>query len=125
MTRSNFSRGEQLRHARAVGEIELDEAEARRGFSSDREPRLLEPDVVVVVEVVEADHLVAALEQDLRRVVADEAGGAGDEDFHVRAARPLRPPEHVLDVVEHVLLLAERADLRDAHVAELLVAPRP
>ena len=38
--------------------------------------------IVVVVEVVEADDLVAALEQPLRDVEADEAGRAGDEEFH-------------------------------------------
>jgi len=38
--------------------------------------------VVVVVQVVQADDRVAALEQRLGDVTADEAGGAGDEDSH-------------------------------------------
>ena len=50
----------------------------------DRETRELQAHVVVVVEVVEADDLVAAREQLLRGVEADEAGGAGDEDLHRR-----------------------------------------
>ena len=47
-----------------------------------RQPRLLQRDVVVVVEVVEPDDFVAALQQQLRGVEADEAGRAGDEEFH-------------------------------------------
>ena len=55
----------------------------KSGVLEPRQPRVLQLDVVVVVEVVEADHLVAARQQALRDVHADEAGGAGDEDFHV------------------------------------------
>ena len=73
--------GEQLGHARAVREVELDEAEPRQ-LLQQLEPRELEAHVVVVVEVVEPDDLVAALEELAGRVVADEAGGAGDEEFH-------------------------------------------
>ena len=72
---------EQLRHPRPVGEIQLDEAEVRP-LPQLREPRLLQRDVVVVVEVVEPDDFVAALQQELRGVEADEAGRAGDEKFH-------------------------------------------
>ena len=46
-----------------------------------RQPRFLQRHVVVVVEIVEADDLIAALEQQLRGVKADEAGGAGDEEI--------------------------------------------
>ena len=47
-----------------------------------RQPGLLEIDVVIVVEVVDADHLVAASQQDLGDMHADKAGGTGDENFH-------------------------------------------
>ena len=50
-----------------IGEIDLHEPETR-DFCENREPRLLERDVVVLVEVVEPDDLVAALEQVLRDV---------------------------------------------------------
>ena len=59
--------GEELLHAGAVGHVELDEAEAR----VRRQPRqavLLELHVVVVVEVVQADDLVAARQQAQRGV---------------------------------------------------------
>ena len=52
------------------------------------QPRELQVDVVVVVEVVEPDHGVAAREQALRDVHADETGGAGDQDFHSMLPRP-------------------------------------
>ena len=70
----------------AIGEIELDEAE-RRLLLEQREAALLQPDVVVVVEIVEADDFVAALEQLACRVKADEAGRTGDENLH-----RLQPP---------------------------------
>ena len=47
------------------------------------QPRLLQPRVVVVVHVVETEHLVAAFQQALAEVGADEAGRAGDEYAHV------------------------------------------
>ena len=77
-----FLGGEQLRHAVAVGEIELDELEVSVALE-DGEPRVLQRDVVVLVEIVEPDDLVAALEQQLRRVKADESGRAGDEYLQV------------------------------------------
>ena len=42
----------------------------------------LEAWIVVVIEVVDADDLVTAFEQEAGDVHADKAGGAGDEDFH-------------------------------------------
>ncbi len=70
-------RGEQLRHTLAVGKIELDELEVRVALE-DLEPSMLQRDVVVLVEIVEADDLVAALEQQLRGVESNEPGRAGD-----------------------------------------------
>ena len=40
---------------------------------------MLQRDVVVLVEIVEPDDFVAALEQQLRRVEPNEPGGACDE----------------------------------------------
>src|SRR3546814_6425394 len=55
---------EQRRHAVAIGEIELDEAEARLAFEL-RKTRVLEAHVVVVVDDVEADDLDTASKQAL------------------------------------------------------------
>jgi hypothetical protein len=54
-------RGEELREGIAIGEIGLLELESRI-LSENREPRVLQRDVVVLIEVVEAHHFVAALE---------------------------------------------------------------
>ncbi len=58
--------GEVRRHARAVGEIELDEREARqpRQFG---QARVLQLGVVVGVEIVETDHRAAVLAADVWR----------------------------------------------------------
>ena len=71
--------GEQRRHAGAVGEIELDEAEAAI-LRELVEARLLERRIVVGVEIVEADDGAAIRQQPARHMKADEAGRAGDED---------------------------------------------
>ena len=42
----------------------------------------LERDFVIVVQVVEADDFVAARQQAQGSGHADEAGGAGNENFH-------------------------------------------
>ncbi len=76
---------EQRFHRRPIGEVHAREAEslARR---EARKARLLERRVVVRVQVVEADHLVAAREQPLADVVADEPRRAGHE--HAHQSRP-------------------------------------
>ena len=68
-------------HRIAVGDIELREGKALDGLQR-RAPRLLERRVVVGIEVVEAEHPLAAGEQGLGDVRADEAGCAGDDDGH-------------------------------------------
>jgi hypothetical protein len=45
----------------------------------------------VLAEVVDADHLVACLEQLVDEVAADEARGAGDQDLHSRMPWPVTP----------------------------------
>ena len=54
------------------------------------EPRLLQRHIVIGTEIVEPDHLVAAIEQPGRRMKTDEAGGAGNQNAHgVPAFDPL------------------------------------
>ncbi len=60
---------------RLLGEIEAAHVEAARVL-------LLLGRVVVVGEAVDADDVVARLEQRLREVRADEAGGSGDDVSH-------------------------------------------
>ena len=47
-----------------------------------RETRLLEADVVVIVEIVDADDGIAAAQKPLGKVKADETGGACHEIAH-------------------------------------------
>ena len=68
-----------------IREIGLDEAELLERVEL-AQSCLFEMDVVVRVEIVEPDDLLAALEQALRHVHADEAGAAGNENRHAKAA---------------------------------------
>ena len=71
----------------AVGDIEPDEAEGRVSGQAC-EPAFLEADSVVIVEIVDADDLIAAGQQNLAGVHADKTGGTGNEDFHERGDDP-------------------------------------
>ena len=53
--------------------------------------RGFEARVVVGIEVVESDHLLAALEQPPRGMKSNEPGGAGDQQFHNRRHTVLPP----------------------------------
>ena len=64
---------------RAVGQVAVDEAEPVARVQA-RQARLFQRRVVVAVEVVVADDLVAVGQQPLGGVVTDEAGGTGDEN---------------------------------------------
>ena len=63
------------------------------------EARLLQPNVIVGIEIIETDNLIAPGEQCLSGMVTDETGGAGDQNPHVsyslrvgRNARVLMTP---------------------------------
>ena len=76
-----------------VGEVDPLEAEALAEMLREAiEAGLLERGVVIIVEVVDADDLIAALEQGARSRRSDEARGSGDKDGHGRAigAGPVR-----------------------------------
>jgi hypothetical protein len=73
--------GDEFGDGVAVGDVAVMEAEA--GPVADSvEPGLLEADTIIVVEGIDADDGVAAPEQGIGDVIADEAGAAGDQDFH-------------------------------------------
>ncbi|MNN59508.1 hypothetical protein D3C81_1746270 [compost metagenome] len=73
--------GKERRHGGAIGEIAPLEAKSGQ-WQQQCQPCLLQADLVVVVEVVEADHLMAVATEPLRHMEADEAGGAGDQILH-------------------------------------------
>lgn len=68
-------------HPLGVGKVDTEVAVGRVGLEL-RESRLLQLDVVVVVDDVQPHDLVAALEQGSGDVIPDEAGTTGDEDAH-------------------------------------------
>ena len=68
-----------------VREIDAFEAEAVAVLAREIvEPRLLERRIVIIVEIVDADDVVAALQQGARRCRADEARGSCNENSHGR-----------------------------------------
>ncbi len=74
---------EEFAHGDAVADVAFDEAEgpaALRDAVDFGEVRSFARGIVVVVHIVQADHVIAALEQANRGVAADEAGGAGDQE---------------------------------------------
>ncbi len=79
---------EYVAHDCTVGYVSLDEAKAIAAFDLG-EPGLFEPHIVIGIEVIDADHLIAAREQSLCGVKADEASGAGQENFHTRRPDPI------------------------------------
>ena len=81
-------RGSQRLHRRAVRDIDPVKSEAGLRFQPVQ-PRLLQPHVVIGVEVIDPDHLRALRQQRLGHVIADEPRRAGEQDLHVigRATR--------------------------------------
>ena len=74
----------ELGQERDVLGVALDEPVARMAVVGLRE-------AAVLAEVVDADDLVARLEQLRHEVAADEPGRAGDEDLHRRIPSPRAP----------------------------------
>jgi hypothetical protein len=72
---------EQEQEEVGVAEVAFDEGET--GVADQvAEVAVLVREGVIVVEVVEADDGIAAVEQGLGESAADEPGGAGEEDGH-------------------------------------------
>ena len=70
-----------------IAEIKLFEGELlalRLAYPVD--PRTLQRRIVIIVEIVDADNLLAAVEQRLHNMRSYETGSAGDEQSHVRSA---------------------------------------
>jgi hypothetical protein len=67
---------------------DVDLVEPKAAVLQLRKPIPLELHRIVGRQVVDADHLVAALEQAPRAMHADEAGDASDENFHCTICFP-------------------------------------
>ena len=72
---------EDVFHGITVGHVQLDELVSALAIEP-RHAGMLQAHVVVVVDVVEAKHLIAAREQPLRDMIADESRRARHEVAH-------------------------------------------
>src|SRR5690606_37823605 len=77
---------EQIRNAVAVADVELHELEVAVRLEQ-REPGVLQRDIVVLVQVVETDDLVAALEEPACRMEADKAGRTRHQNLQTCSLR--------------------------------------
>src|SRR5258707_7053711 len=81
--RAEFTGGEKLAHRLAFDDVELLKEKPVTPEQA-LQARLLEPDVVVTVQIVDAHNLVAAIEQLMRQRRADESGRPRNENLHFR-----------------------------------------
>src|SRR5206468_10890277 len=89
--RVEFAGCEKLAHRLALDDVELLKKEPGTRAQA-LEPRLLEPDVVVRVQIVDAHNLVAAIEQLVRQRRTDESGSSRDKDLHFCSLSNWQPP---------------------------------
>ena len=73
--------GDERVHGGDVGDVDTLEYETHLAFEK-ADARLLQGDVVIGIQIVEADHGFAAVEQRAGDMEADESGGPGHEDGH-------------------------------------------
>lgn len=73
---------EKSAHRLAIGEFELFEPETR-SRQQPAKPRLLQPDVISVVQIVDADDFVNAFVQVVCQHRSDETCCSGCKDFHL------------------------------------------
>ena len=81
---------DERRHRREIGDIDGVELEAGAGLQ-EREARLFQRDIVIGVEIVDADHLLAAVEQPQRDVKPDKPRAAGNQPCHRDRPNPACP----------------------------------
>ncbi len=76
---ANAVRLDQLADQPWAGDVAVDQPETHIA-GQPRGARFLQRDVIIVGEAVEADHALTAREQPFGHRMADETGGAGDEN---------------------------------------------
>ena len=76
----------QITDRRLVGDVQAFEPKAFV-CAENVQARLLQGNVVIIVEIIDADNLVAPLQKRARGMKTDESGGAGNQDSHECAIR--------------------------------------
>ena len=76
-----LSGSKQVHHRCLVGKVRSHKLESRLSLQAF-EARGLERDIVIIVEIVEPDHVVAPLQKAQCGKRSDEAGCARNKDFH-------------------------------------------
>jgi hypothetical protein len=71
--------GEQFRHRIAIGDVHLLEPEARRCLELGNASRF-QAGIIIRIEIVETDDVIALRQQATSDMHADEAGRAGDQN---------------------------------------------
>ena len=74
--------GAGLRQGAAIGDVEAQRCKIRLAGEFGQ-PRFLERDIVIIIEIIDADHALAPPEKCCAYVIADEAGRAGDKYRHM------------------------------------------
>ena len=69
---------EERRYTRTIGQIQFDELKLGMRTQAGQ-PRFLETHVIVVIQIVQTEHGVTAIEQSPAHMRPDKSGGAGDE----------------------------------------------
>src|SRR5690349_15024030 len=67
----------------SFGEIDLVEGKVVE-FAQNRQPRLLQRRIVIIIDTVDADHRATGFKKPAGKSKSDEARGAGDEDRILR-----------------------------------------
>ena len=85
-------------------------------------PRLLDRDIVIVVDHIKADNRVTALHERLGGMEADEPGIACHQDLHLKPSIALAFVKHAFDIEEHRTVLAECTNARGTHFGKLAMS---
>ena len=78
----DFMAAREIFELAGVGEVDLFEDEVGKFGANPVDPRLLERRVVMIVEIVDSDHLRPAREERPAGFRTDETGRPGDQDDH-------------------------------------------
>lgn len=89
-----------------IGDIDLILREIVTGQQA-LESRLFQSDLVVVVQIIDADYDISTIKQFVTGEGANKARSTCDEDFHLQTSRDCMLREHAFDVEENVFFFTK------------------